>query len=99
MKHDSHVPELLTVTGLKDSSGIQAAAETNASLILDGTTKQINKVLYVLCVSCTFYSGCCNATSLQPLTATYLQLKQLPFGSKETDVFTGQKFLPFSSGT
>lgn len=49
MKHDSHVPELLTVTGQKDSSGIRAAAETNASLILDGTTKQINKVLYVLC--------------------------------------------------
>lgn len=53
-----------------------AVAESNTSLILDGTTKQINKVLYVLCVSCTFFSGCCNTTSLQPLTTTKLQLKQ-----------------------
>lgn len=60
-----------------------AMAESNTSLILDGTTKQINKVLYVLCVSCTFFSGCCNTTSLQPLIATKLQLKQLPLEVKK----------------
>lgn len=69
-KHEG-ISKLLTVTVQKDQSGIGVVAESGPSLIPDGTTKHINKVLYFLSVSSIFYSRCCQ-TLIITITGSYL---------------------------